>query len=96
MGVDNFGIFAEDRNPFTVNEVVWNSIITQLVFYPFLILSLPFFLVIYPIIDLYYLLSFNFSALGDKVSAQLETIGSLLVNIASVPLDILLTLLMSF
>jgi hypothetical protein len=43
---------------------VWDSIVTQLVTYPFLYLAVPFFMVMYPIIDLYYILTFNFSALS--------------------------------
>lgn len=96
MGVDDFGIFAVDRNPFTQNEIVWNSIVTQLVLYPFLILSVPFFLVVYPILDLFFLLSFNFSALGDQVSNQLATLGSLLADIVSVPFRILWQLVLAY
>ena len=68
--IENFGIFDKDYNPFNVNVIVWNSVVTQIVTYPFLFLSIPFFLVIYPIIDLFYLLSFNFTALGEKIADQ--------------------------
>jgi hypothetical protein len=58
VGIENFGIFADGYNPFTNDPVVWTEFVTRLVTYPFLYLALAFFMVMYPIIDLFYILSF--------------------------------------
>ena len=67
MGVDDFGIFAEGFNWFTYEQVVLDELVTILVTYPFLFVAVFFFGIMYPIIDLYYLLSFNFTALLEKL-----------------------------
>ena len=94
--VEDFGIFAEDYNIFTNNEILWDTIVTQMVTYPGLYFAVPFFLFIYPIIDLYYVLSFQFTVLGEKVNTQLGTIGSLLYDIVTVPFIIATQLFLAF
>jgi hypothetical protein len=58
--IENFGIFDGDYNPFTNDKIIWTELVTRLVTYPGLFFALVFLLIIYPVIDLYYILSFDF------------------------------------
>ena len=82
----DFGIFAVGENFFDYEQVIWDTLITRVVTYPFLFVAFGFFMVVYPIIDLFYILSFNWSELSIKLSSQFDTFSSLLVDIVTGPI----------
>ena len=74
---------------------MWENVVTQLVTYPLLYLAIPFFGLIYPIIDLYYILSFQWDTLWEKLRVQSQTFASLIIDIFIVPLRIFTQLLLA-
>ena len=61
--IEDFGYFDPDYNPFEFEQIFWSQLITQLLSYPFLFVALVFLAIIYPFLDLFYILSFNMPGL---------------------------------